>query len=138
MLSTLILPVDLRAQLAAEARAAFPKECCGLIEGRMGGSALAVTALHPTTNLSETPDRFEVDPAEHIRLLRALRGTGRDILGCYHSHPNGLAEPSETDRQRAADEEFVWLIQPVTADGAAQPAGFVFGGGAFRTLALAA
>jgi len=138
MLAALILPERSRTQLAAEARAAFPKECCGLIEGRMDGDTLRISALHPTKNLSELPDRFEIDPAEHIRLLRALRGTGRDILGCYHSHPNGRAEPSAIDRGRAIEEGFAWLIQPVTADGAAPSAGFVFEAGAFRPLALSA
>ena len=142
MLETLILPDPLRAQLAAVAEVAFPVECCGLIEGRTealaGREALHVTALHPTRNLSAEPDRFEIDPAAHVRLLRALRGTGRDIVGCYHSHPNGRAEPSETDRARAADEDFVWLIQPVTSDGPGPAAGFVFAGGAFRPIALSA
>jgi len=136
MIAALILSDLLRAQLAAEARAAFPRECCGLIEGRIERPTLHVTALHPTRNLSDAVDRFEIDPAEHIRLLRMLRGTGRDILGCYHSHPNGRAEPSDTDRDRAIDEGFVWLVQPLTATAASAPAAYVFGEGRFMPLML--
>ena len=132
MIGALVLPADLRAQLAAEAEAAFPKECCGLIEGVPEGEGQRVTALHPTKNLAAAPDRFDIDPAEHIRLLRGLRGTGREIIGCYHSHPGGAAEPSARDLAAAADEGFVWLIAAIPGEIAA----FVFENGAFQALAL--
>ena len=118
MAAALALPKALRAQLADEARAALPRECCGLIAGTVDGGTARALALHPTANLGQGDDRFEIDPAEHIRLLRALRGTGRDVIGCYHSHPNGKAAPSQTDRAGAAEDGFIWLIQPLTAAAA--------------------
>ncbi|MBU6444102.1 MAG: M67 family metallopeptidase [Alphaproteobacteria bacterium] len=136
MTVALILPEALRAQLAAEARAAFPAECCGLIEGQIEGEEAAAAALHPTKNLAAGPDRFEIDPAEHVRLLRALRGSGRDIIGCYHSHPNGQAEPSPRDRESAAEAGFVWLIVALTGERILVPTAFVFAGGGFRPLVL--
>jgi len=136
MIAALVLPDRLRAQLAAEARAAYPNECCGLIEAAGAGDTLTVMALHPTKNLSDAPDRFEIDPAEHIRLLRHLRGTGRGIVGCYHSHPNAAGEPSATDRERAIDESFVWLIAGLGAAGVATLGAFIFEAGGFRRLPL--
>ncbi len=109
MIHTLILPQSLRDQIAREAKAAHPGECCGLIEGIYKEEASAI-ACHPIRNLAQTSGRFELDPAQHIRLLKALRGTGREIIGCYHSHPNGRAEPSVTDLDGAADDDFLWLI----------------------------
>jgi len=117
MASIFILPHPLREQFAAEARAAFPRECCGLIEGTHEGERVHAVALHPTANLSTTPGSFEIDPSAHVRLLRTLRGTGRQIIGCYHSHPNGRPEPSERDRASAGEEGFVWLIAALD-DGA--------------------
>jgi proteasome lid subunit RPN8/RPN11 len=116
VVSTLLLPPALRAQIAQEARAAFPRECCGLIEGTREGGEARVAALHPTRNLAEEADRFEIDPAEHIRLLRALRGSGREIVGCYHSHPNGRAELSPRDRESAANDGFIWLVAAIGKD----------------------
>jgi len=110
MPSTFILPQPLRAQIAVEARAAFPRECCGLIEGKREGEEVRAVALHPTANFSAAPDSFEIDLSAHIRLLRTLRGTGQEIVGCYHSHPNGRPEPSERDRANGGEEGFVWLI----------------------------
>lgn len=136
MVATLILPEDLAVQLAALARTAFPAECCGLIEGRIEGQTARVLQLHPTRNLGEGPDRFEIDPAAQIRLLKALRGTDRAVIGCFHSHPNGRAEPSATDLAGASEEGFVWLIQPLTAEVADPAAGFEYADGAFHQLAI--
>jgi proteasome lid subunit RPN8/RPN11 len=115
MISTLFLPDALRDQLTLQARAAFPRECCGLIEGSCNGDEIRATALYPTRNLAIEPDRFEIDPAAHFALLRGLRGTGREILGCYHSHPNGRPELSPRDRKGAAEEDFVWLVAAIAA-----------------------
>jgi proteasome lid subunit RPN8/RPN11 len=132
-----VLPDGLQRQLATEARAAYPRECCGLIEGVRAGETIEAVALHPTRNLAAGSDRFEIDPTEHIRLLRTLRGTGREIVGCYHSHPDGEPKPSPRDRDSAQDENFVWLIVGLDAAGTVGPRGFLFRNGGFRTLALA-
>lgn len=110
MIATLILPQTLRDQIAHEALAAHPAECCGLIEGTYNKKEASAHACHPVRNLAADSDSFEIDPARHIELLRSLRGTGRDVLGCYHSHPNGRAEPSPRDLARATDENFLWVI----------------------------
>ena len=136
MPSMFILPHPLRAQLVAEARAAFPGECCGLIEGTMQGEKVRAVALHAIANIGSTPDSFEIDPAAHINLLRTLRGTGRGIVGCYHSHTNGRPEPSERDRECGGDEGFVWLIAAL--DGAAGPVELTaFEATSFRPFLLA-
>jgi proteasome lid subunit RPN8/RPN11 len=110
----LLLTQAQRAQIEDEARAAYPRECCGLIEGVRGdGGRLRVTALHKTDNRARDDDRFEIDPAMHIQLARALRGTVREIIGCYHSHPGGLARPSGHD----GGVDFVWLIAALDAHG---------------------
>ena len=91
--------------MAAEARAAFPRECCGLIEGtREAGRVLGAVALHPTANLSAPPDGFEIDPAAHLRLSPVVRAAGREIVGCYHSHPRGQAVALRTRPGAGAED----------------------------------
>ena len=123
----LLLDDALRARIAGEARAASPRECCGLLEGVRDGDAITVTALHPSPNLAEASDRFEIDPALQFRLARA----GLTIVGCYHSHPGGRAEPSVRDAEGAGEADFVWLIA-----GAGGPGAFVWDGAQFRRLAI--
>lgn len=133
MIETLILPQSLVGQIRREAAAAYPAECCGLIEGRVERPGVAqVLACHPTRNLAQSPDRFEIDPAAHIALLRGLRGTDRRLIGCYHSHPGGPAEPSVHDLGGAAEDGFIWLIA-----GAHAMAAFRHDKGAFHPVQLA-
>ena len=114
---TVHLSAALRARIVAEARAAFPNECCGLIEAERTGDAIRVLALHPTANLADDPAcGFEIDPAVHIRLRCELRGTGRSVVGCYHAHPNGRATPSERDRAGGCEPGFVWIVAAVMGD----------------------
>ena len=114
MIETLVLPGGFRAEIEDAARRAFPRECCGLIEGIVEQHIARVTAIHPARNLAAESDRFEIDPAQQIRLLRQLRGTGRDVIGCYHSHPNGRPEPSARDLAGAFGADFLWLIVALT------------------------
>lgn len=137
MTSTLILPEAFRTQVFHEARAAFPRECCGLIEGVRERAAIRTHALRAMNNRAAESDRFEIGPAEQFRLMRALRGTGREIVGCYHSHPNGWVEPSARDLEQAAEEGFVWLIAALDATPKdARLAAFVYGNRAFAPLTL--
>jgi proteasome lid subunit RPN8/RPN11 len=116
MIASLILPNELGAQLEREAHEAFPRECCGLIEGLYKDGVAHAAVLHPTCNLSGDDDRFEIDPAEQFRLIREARERGAEIIGCYHSHPNGRAEPSSRDREGAGEEGFLWLIASLSAE----------------------
>ncbi len=121
------LPADLRAAILAAARAAHPHECCGLLEGEWEGDAARVTALHPARNLSPDAMHFEIDPADHIAAQKAARANGTAIIGCYHSHPGGRAEPSGADLAGAGEEKFLWLI---AAEGGI--AAFLYSAGRFR------
>ena len=93
--------------LDAEARAAHPLECCGILYG----SPTHVTHAEPAANVHLTPaTRFELDPAALIAAYRAEREGGRHIVGYYHSHPTGVAEPSATDRAMAPGDGKIWAI----------------------------
>ena len=58
----------------------------------------------PVANIDTNPARYRVDDAAHIALRRTLRGFAPplEIVGVYHSHPNGAAWPSESDVARGA------------------------------------
>jgi proteasome lid subunit RPN8/RPN11 len=131
-----VLPANLKQQLADEALAAFPRECCGLIEGMRRDGVIEALRLHPTRNLATRADRFEIDPMEQFRLLHALRDTEREIVGCYHSHPDGKAIPSARDLAAASEEDFVWLIVAVDSGSDVEIAAHLFVAGAFQPLRM--
>lgn len=93
--------------ILSQAAEAHLHECCGLLLGE--GST--ITHAHPTANVHSDPaTHFEIDPAALIAAHKAEREGGPRILGYYHSHPNGRAEPSPTDRASAAHDGKVWAI----------------------------
>ncbi|MEQ1499285.1 MAG: M67 family metallopeptidase [Novosphingobium sp.] len=99
------------ATLIEEAQRAYPRECCGLLLGQGNQIALA----QPAANVHPEPERhFELDPGALIAAHRAARGGGLEIIGYYHSHPNGLAGPSDEDRAQASGDLRTWAI---VADG---------------------
>jgi proteasome lid subunit RPN8/RPN11 len=92
--------------MAAHAREEAPNECCGLLVG----TASRIHESVRTQNLAASPTRFLVDPREHIALNRRLRGSGRDVVGAYHSHVHSASEPSPSDLAEAFYPEFVYVI----------------------------
>ncbi len=104
--------------VTAAARAAYPEECCGLLIGAKEGDHWRIDEAVAAANVAPKPrhDRFEVDPALHLRLQRELRGTAQAVIGHYHSHPNGRAAPSQADVKQAEDPSLLWLIVAVAGD----------------------
>jgi proteasome lid subunit RPN8/RPN11 len=92
------IPVAEAERMAAHLRAGYPN---GAFLGR--GSEVVRVAPLPNRE-TETPRiRYLIDPRDLIELDRDARAQGVDIIGYFHSHPDGIARPSETDRSRAAD-----------------------------------
>jgi proteasome lid subunit RPN8/RPN11 len=109
------LPPEMAQRIREAARAAYPEECCGLLIGHREGDRLVIGEIAESVNLSASPrDSFEIDLRLRLTLQKALRGTGRDIVGHYHSHPDAPAAPSERDRAQAWEPDMIWLIAGVT------------------------
>ncbi len=104
---TITIARQAHALMLSAASAAHPLEACGLL---LGTGDRVMEARH-ATNLAPDPERhFEIDPAALIAAHRAARDGGPTVVGYFHSHPNGLARPSATDRQSAARDGRVWII----------------------------
>ncbi len=95
------------ATLRQEAALAHPLECCGVLLGAGG----LIREVRPATNVHASPgSHFEIEPAALIAAHRAARAGGPQVLGYYHSHPNGQGEPSATDRAAASGDGRIWAI----------------------------
>lgn len=94
-------------QLLDWAKCAGGHECCGILRGE--GDRVAAVEL--AKNVAADPSRyFEIDPGTLISACKDARTGGFPVLGYFHSHPNGLAEPSATDIAQAAPNGLIWLI----------------------------
>jgi proteasome lid subunit RPN8/RPN11 len=106
VIPTVRITAAVARRLREEAIGAAPRECCGLLLG----SPDLIDECAPTANLDPHPSRYLIDPAVHVELNRRLRGTGRAVVGAYHSHPRGSGAPSPSDVQEANYPEFVHVI----------------------------
>lgn len=93
----------LKEAIIEHAAKEYPKECCGVVVNK---------EYIPCKNVAEDPTSFfSIDP---IDLVRAeSKGT---IDAYVHSHPNGVAEPSEPDLVQMNKHNKVWLICGYTPD----------------------
>lgn len=97
----------------------YPSECCGVLLGKVEGTAKQVTEVVPLKNLRHDParaqellplddlgreterNRFLIDPLDQLRVEKDARARGLDVVGYYHSHPDHPARPSVYDREHA-------------------------------------
>jgi len=93
-------------QIVAHALEDRPNECCGLLIG----TAEIVEDAVRARNVRRSATRFQVEPADHFAAIRRARAAGMEVIGAYHSHPNGPSFPSETDRARLTDPSMFHVI----------------------------
>lgn len=93
-------------RIVAHAVEDLPNECCGLLIG----TAETIEDASRARNTKRSRTRFEVEPADHFAAIRRARAAGMQVIGAYHSHPNGPSGPSETDRARLTDPAMFHII----------------------------
>lgn len=79
----------MRDQVTAEA----PLEACGLLAGR----GERVEQVIEMDNADRSEARFRLDPQEQLDAFNAIDERGLELIGIYHSHPQGPGVPSPTD-----------------------------------------
>ena len=104
------IPDDVLAEVYRHAREEFPNECCGWLTGPRDGNEVtevrrAVNAYDPASHPT-APDRtaeraYVMDGKDAFALNRDLDESDCPPRVIYHSHPNGKAYFSTTDRKVA-------------------------------------
>ncbi len=102
--------------MTRDAESGYPYEVCGVM---IGGKNI-VTHFRKCENLvaddgadtafkrnsgidsERRRDRFELDPRSYVEADLWAGDRGLEIVGIYHSHPDHLPIPSETDRKMAS------------------------------------
>jgi proteasome lid subunit RPN8/RPN11 len=90
--------------IRAHGQQSFPNECCGLLLGKIVNGVKVLVETIPIANARETEaqrNRYLISSDERFRAERYGRSRGISVIGCYHSHPNAPARPSEFDRDHA-------------------------------------
>ena len=92
------------------AREGLPAEVCGVLGGDRGATSHARTLYRAENAAADPRTEYRIDPAEQLALMEEVEAAGQEVVGFYHSHPRGPAEPSPTDRRRATWADRSYLI----------------------------
>lgn len=87
------------AAIRDHGRDTYPHECCGALIGRAGD--VSESFALPNTTEEGPRRRFLVRPADYQAAEARATGSGCELLGFYHSHPDHPAQPSKYDLDHA-------------------------------------
>ncbi|MGH7470649.1 MAG: Mov34/MPN/PAD-1 family protein [Longimicrobiales bacterium] len=111
--------VDGRTNLALidAARAASPREACGALVGELGSDgSTRVWDVVPLSNRAAAAQREYLITADQVRAIgTAAQARGLEVVGFYHSHPNGGTSPSATDLERAWPGYVYAIVDPLSS-----------------------
>lgn len=103
------IPPEILAAVYREARRAFPFECCGWLAGPADGPTVDTvrpcenaqdSGTHPTQAARGAETAYVITGSDLLSLNHSLDGdTPAKVI--FHSHPNGRAYFSPTDREVA-------------------------------------
>ena len=98
----------------------YPDEGCGLLIGRVPegfdamGREVVADEARPLPNgwdSSAKTNRYLIDPRMLAKVEDELSGTGRGVVGFFHSHPNAPAWPSPFDLMMAWPCLSYWIVR---------------------------
>ncbi len=124
LLTPVEIGTDILEEIYREARTSFPAECCGWLSGVRDGARVSLvrscindqaSGNHPPV-AERTAEAAYVLSGEDLLALNRSFDTEEPALVIYHSHPNGRAYLSETDRQVATSpwgDEPAYTVQQV-------------------------
>lgn len=107
----LLIETAVLATIREDAAAVYPDECCGALLGHEGATNTAPgdtapRALHRALPLPNhwpgaRGSRFLIPAAMVRRVEEYARSQGLELVGFYHSHPDGAPVPSAFDLEHA-------------------------------------
>jgi proteasome lid subunit RPN8/RPN11 len=90
-------------QIKKHSEREFPREAVGALIGKYANEKMEIEEIIELKNeTTENPARrFFVSPESVYEIEMQCRAGGKEIVGWYHSHPNGSPDPSEEDLKNA-------------------------------------
>lgn len=123
MISQLVIKQAQWQEMLQHVEQHAPLEACGLLAGKSD----QVEKVLFVRNQAQSPVRFVMDPYEQLAAFEWIESQGLDLVGIFHSHPNGPETASRTDIAEAAYEavSVIWS----RANGQWSARGFWLGDG---------
>ncbi|HXT01215.1 MAG TPA: M67 family metallopeptidase [Elusimicrobiota bacterium] len=117
---SLKVKAGLKDLVKATCEKAYPEEGCGLLLGPVPddfdkqGRVVVADEARPLPNgwdSSSKTNRYLIDPRMLAKVEAELSGSGRAVVGFFHSHPNHPAWPSPFDLMMAWPCLSYWIVR---------------------------
>jgi proteasome lid subunit RPN8/RPN11 len=124
------LPAPIWRAMRRHVQRRAPLEACGLLAGGDG----RVEWMTAVRNKAGSRVRYLMDPSDQWRAFNKMEQMGLELIGIYHSHPNGPRHPSATDIQESMYPvvQVIWYRE----NGIWQAGGFWIGSGVVSEVSL--
>ena len=87
-----------------------PNEACAILYGNINGEENTVKEIWLTKNDTPSPIEFTLSAEQTWEMDQKRKELNLEIIGIFHSHPNGEAFPSTTDKKFMQNNPYVWII----------------------------
>ena len=87
-----------------------PNESCAILFGKIEESNRIVKEIFLTKNIEESPVNFTISNEQLIEGYNIAEQKKMDVIGIFHSHPQSIAYPSETDKKFMQSNPVTWII----------------------------
>lgn len=108
----MLISAELYDEIVAHARSEAPNECCGMIASRDGEAV----RVYRARNAAASPLKYELDPAEQLRIQNEIDDSGLELGAIYHSHTRSEPYPSQTDINLAFYPDSLYVIVGLAAE----------------------
>ena len=105
---------DCTAIILQHVSSVMPEEACGILAGKNN----QINKVISIENRMQSPFRFSMDARAQFDAFRTIEQEKLELLGIYHSHPEGPSKPSETDiREHAYGDVLSIICSPDDLNG---------------------
>ncbi len=119
-MSRIYISESQKRQIFEQLEKAYPNEGAGFllghfVEGHIAATDVVIDEVIAAENASAADEqyhRFVMTPKDWMRLEDEADARGLTLIGCFHSHPDSPAIPSDFDREHSYPN-FLYLIASV-------------------------
>jgi len=115
-LQKIIITESQKKILSNQADNENPNESCAILFGRIENQKTIVDDIFLTKNIDESPINFTISNEQLIKCYKTAEEKKMEVVGIFHSHPNSVAYPSETDKKFMYSNPVVWVIYSGISD----------------------
>lgn len=131
-MKSLNIPLKSKEIMINQALSELPDECCGLLLGKNG----TVFRTIPMKNTDPSPDAYFMDPVQQVTIFTGMEKRGEQLIGIYHSHPNGPSIPSAADLKTAFHPDAVYIIVSLEDPDSPELRAFMINNGDYTPVKL--